>query len=96
MGHERRDIDEVARSGLGDKLQGVAPAHAGPALQHIDDAFQGAVMMGAGLGVGVDGHRAGPQLFRAHAGEIDGGGTVHAGGLGCVGVQLVAGNDADA
>jgi hypothetical protein len=33
----------------------IAPAHAGAALDDIDDAFEGAVMVRAGLGVGVDG-----------------------------------------
>ncbi len=41
-------------------------------------------------------HRAGPQFLRADAREIDRGRAVHAGGRRHVGVELVAGNDADA
>jgi hypothetical protein len=54
------------------------------------------VMMRAGLGVGLDGHGARPQFLRADAGEIDRGLAVHPGGRGHVGIELVAGNDADA
>ena len=52
--HVRRHVDEVARPGLGDEFQLLAPAHPRPALDHIDHAFQRAVMMRAGLGVGMD------------------------------------------
>ena len=48
-------------------------------------------MVRAGLGVGVDLDRAGPDLLRADTGEIDRGGAVHARGLRGVGVELVAG-----
>jgi hypothetical protein len=58
-------------------------------LHHVDHAFQRAVVVGAGLGVGVDVHRAGPQLLRAHAREVDGGLAVHARRLRGVGVELV-------
>src|SRR5476651_1756850 len=52
----RRHIDEVAGSGLGGELELVAPAHAGAALHNVDHALEMAVVMRAGLGVGVDGH----------------------------------------
>lgn len=55
-----------------------------------------AVMVGAGFGVGMDGHGARPELFRADAGEVDGGSAGHAGGLGSVCVEGVRGNDGDA
>ena len=54
------------------------------------------MMMRAGLGVGLDGHGAGPQFLRAGAGEVDRGLAVHAGRRGHVGIELVAGNDANA
>ena len=44
-------------------------------------------MMRASLGIGVDGHRPGPDLLRADAGMIDRGATVHAWGLRRVGVE---------
>ena len=53
-------------------------------------------MVGAGLGVGVDGDRAGPQLLGADTGEIDGRGAVHARRLGSVGVERACRDDADA
>ena len=52
--------------------------------------------MGAGLGVGVDGHGAGPDLLRPDAGEVDRRGAIHARRLRGVGVELVAGDDPDA
>ncbi len=52
-------------------------------------------MMRAGLGVGLDGHGAGPQFLRADPGEIDRGLAIHPGGRGHVGIELVAGNNAD-
>ncbi len=52
-------------------------------------------MMRAGLGVGVDLDRPGPDLLRADAGEIDRRGAVHARGLRGVRVELVAGDDFD-
>ncbi len=91
--HVGRHIDEVAGAGLGDELQLVAPAHAGAALHDVDHALEVAVVMGAGLGVGVDGDRAGPQLLGADAGEIDGRGAVHARRLGGVGVERSGGDD---
>ena len=62
----------------------------------VDDAFELAVMMRAGLGVGMDRHRAGPDLLRAGARQIDGSRPRHAGRLGGVGVELVARDDLDA
>ena len=53
-------------------------------------------MMRAGLGVGLDGHGAGPHFLRPGAGEVDRGLAVHARRRGHVGIKLVAGNDANA
>ena len=52
-----------------------------------------AVVVCAGLGVGVDGDGAGPQFLGADAGEVDRRGAVHAGGLGGVGVEGGGGDD---
>ena len=43
------------------------------ALDDVDHAFQRAVVVGAGLGTGVDVHRASPQLLRTDTREVDGG-----------------------
>src|SRR6267142_6636083 len=74
----------------------LAPAHPRLALHDIDDAFEMAVMMRAGLGVRPDGHGARPQFLRAGAGEIDRCLAVHAGRRRHVGIELVAGDDANA
>ena len=60
MRHVRRDEDEIARPCLGEEFEMVAPAHAGAPLDDVDDAFERAVMMRAGLGVGMDADRPGP------------------------------------
>src|SRR5271170_2365315 len=50
-------------------------------------------MMGAGLGVGVDRHRARPELLGADPCEIDRRAPVHTRRLSGVGIEPVAGND---
>jgi len=82
--------------GFGGELQMLAPAHARLAFHDIDDALEMAVMMRAGLGIGLDGHGARPQFLRADAGKIDRGLAIHPGGRGHVGIKLVARNNADA
>ena len=83
-------------AGLGDEFEMLAPAHARLAAHHVDHAFERAVMMRAGLGVGVDVDGAGPDLLRADAGGIDGGLAVHARRLRRVGIERVARDDAHA
>ena len=78
VGHIGRDKDEVAGACLGGKLQLVAPAHARPALQDIDDAFEMAVMVCTRLGAGVDVDGSSPELLCTYPGKVDGGGAVHA------------------
>src|ERR1041385_177515 len=96
MRHIGRYKDEIARSGLRDIFEMLAPTHARPPFQDINDAFERAVMMRAGFGIGVDMDRAGPDLLRADAGEIDRRRAIHPGGLGRVGVELIAGDHLDA
>src|SRR4030095_1379649 len=66
------------------------------APEHVNDAFERAVVMRAGLRVGVDMDRAGPDLLRPDAREVERRGAVHAGGLRRVGVELIAGDHLDA
>src|SRR6266480_7953483 len=91
-----RDVDEVAGAGFGHELELVAPAHAGLAAHHVDHALYRAVMVGAGLGLGVDDDGAGPEFLGAGARVGDGGGAVHARGLRGVDVELVGVDDAHA
>lgn len=65
-------------------------------LDDIDHAFQRPVMMGAGLRVRVDVHRAGPELLGPDTGEIDRCLAIHAGRLRGVRIKLVAADDAHA
>src|SRR5258708_3102122 len=51
--HVRRHVDEIARPRLGDEVEPIAPAQASAPLDDVDDAFQRAVMMRPGLGIGV-------------------------------------------
>jgi hypothetical protein len=55
--------DEIAGICFGGELQMLAPAHARLAANHVDDAFEMAVMVRAGFGIGLDRHRTGPQLL---------------------------------
>jgi len=93
MRHVGRHEDEIARAGFGDEFQIVAPAHPRLALDDVDNAFEIAVMMGACLGVGVDRHSAGPDLFRAGAGVIDRGCAIHARRLRRIRVEGIARDD---
>src|SRR5205814_2338747 len=76
MRHIGRHENEIARSGLGDIFEMVAPAHPRPAPDDINDAFEGAVVVCAGFRIGVDMNGAGPDLLRPDTSKIDGGGAV--------------------
>src|SRR5438046_10159376 len=89
-----RDVDEVAGAGFGHELELVAPAHARLAANDVDHALYRAVMVGAGLGLGVDDDGAGPEFLGAGARVGDGGGAVHARRLRGVDVELVGGGGA--
>ena len=90
MRHVRRHVDEIAGAGFGNKLQLVAPAHARLAADHINHAFHRAVMMRAGLGLGMNHHGSRPQFFRAGRRMGNRRGAVHARCLRSIGVQFVA------
>ena len=80
------NIDEVARAGFTAEFQVVSPSHTGPAAHDVENGFQVAMVVGAGLGVGLDYDRAGPQFARSGSGVGDGGSPGHARRLGSVGV----------
>src|SRR5436190_3207177 len=96
MRDEGRDVDEVAGAGFGHEFELVAPAHARLAAHHVDHALDRAVVVGAGLCLGVDDDGAGPEFLGAGARVGDGGGAVHAGGLRGVDVELVGVDNAHA
>src|SRR5262245_45873330 len=94
--HERRHVDEVAGPGLGHELEVLAPAHARSSAHHVDDAFQFAVVMRPGLGVGLGAYGSGPDLLRADARVVDRRLAVHAGRLRRVGIERGSRDHADA
>ena len=83
----------VNSSALPDPIE---PAHASAAFDHEDHAFQRAVVMRAGFGIGVDVHGAGPPFLGTGACKVDGGFAVHAGGLRGVEVELIGTDNANA
>ena len=58
-------------SGFGDVFEMFAPSHPRAARDDVDDAFEFAVMMRAGLRVRFDLHGAGPDFLRSGAGVVD-------------------------
>lgn len=96
MRNERRDVDEVAGPRFSGELQSISPAHARFALYDIDYTFELAVMMRAGFGVRMNADRAGPKLRSAGSSVSDCRGSVHAGSLRSVRVELAGAHDANA
>jgi DNA/RNA non-specific endonuclease len=92
----RRHIDEIARAGLAAEFQAISPSHARTAANDVEDGFQFAVVMRAGLRVRLNYDRACPELVRSGSGVGDGGGTSHAGCLGRICVQVARRHDFDA
>ncbi len=89
-----RHVDEIAGTCFRNIFQMFAPAHARTALYHIDHAFEVPVMMGSGLGIGMNGYGAGPEFLGPYAGEIDGGLAIHSGRLRRIGVEFATRDDA--
>src|SRR5262249_15205499 len=94
--HVRRHEDEVTRAGLGGEFEPIAPPHPRFAAHDVDHAFQRAVVMRAGLRVGMDADGPGPELLGTGAREIDRGLAVHAWRLRRIRVERMAGDDAHA
>jgi hypothetical protein len=93
MGQVRRNIDEVARARLGGVFEPLAPPHPGATGDHVDHAFDVAVMVRPGLGVRIDNHGACPQPLGARERSGDRGSPPHSRGLCGVGVQRVGVHD---
>src|SRR5499427_5016967 len=91
--HERRHVNEIAGARLGHELQSVAPPHAGPPGHDVDHAFQGTVVMRAGLGTGLDYYGTGPDLLSPGRCAADRGFAIHAGRLRRVRVELALPHD---
>ena len=96
MGDEGRHINKVAWTRLCDEFQLITPAHPGAAPNDIDDTFQGAMMMGASLGIRMNVNGSGPKLLGADAGKVDGSLSVHPRRRGYVAIELIARDDTDA
>lgn len=91
--NERRHEVEVARAGLGDELEALAPAHPRPSTHDIDDALQLAVMVRARLRVRVDGDRARPELLGTRPRAVDRRRAIHPRRLRRVRVEVAAADD---
>ncbi len=74
----------------------ISPAKAGAAADHVDHGFKFAMMMRAGLRVGMHYYGSRPELLRADFGVGDGFGANHTRRLGRVGVEFAAANDTQA
>src|SRR5687767_826700 len=88
-------MDEIAGPRFSDKLKSFAPAHAGFAAYDIDDALHRTVMVGTGLGIGMDHHRSGPQFLSTAARIGNRRSAMHSWSLRCVRIELTAFNHAD-
>src|SRR5262249_22048917 len=78
------------------EVEVLTAAHARFAAHHVDHALEGAVVMRAGLGVGLNTDGAGPELLRTDARVVDGRLAIHARRLRRIAVERVAGDDAHA
>jgi carboxymethylenebutenolidase len=96
VGHVGRYEDEVAGAGFVTEFQLIAPAHASPAPDYVEDSLQFAVVVGTGFGVGLNDDGSGPELTGAGAGVGDGGGARHSGSLRGVRIQVACAHDFDA
>ena len=73
-----RNKHKIARSGFIGEFQVFAPAESRAAFDDVEHRLKIAVMMRAGLGIGLDGDGSGPDLRGAGARVIDGCGPRHA------------------
>lgn len=85
--------NKIAGIRLRRKFEALAPTHPRCAPHDINDAFQRAVVVSAGLRIRLNDHRAGPQLLRADPGKIHRGRAQHARGLRRIAVQSVTLDD---
>ena len=94
--HVGRNVDEIAGPSLGHELKILAPSHARLATDNINDAFNGAVVVGPRLRIGMDDDRTGPQLFGPAPRMGDGRGAVHPRCLRRIGIEIGALDDTHA
>ena len=93
--HVRRDVDEIARARFGRELEMIAPSHARFAFDDVDDALEFAVVMRAGLRIGMNAYGAGPELRRTGPRVSNRGSAIHPGRLRRVRVEFAGMNDAN-
>ena len=78
------------------EFQALTPSHSSSAANNIENSFQWAVMVRAGLGVRLYDHRASPELIRAGAGVCNRGSSCHPWSLRGVRIQLSGTHNFDA
>lgn len=91
-----RHINEISGPSLSTELQMIAPAHACPATDDVEDSFELAMVMRTGSGIWLDDHGASPEFRRASPRMRDCGRTTHARCLRGVGIEIIRRNDFDA
>src|SRR5204862_5636477 len=91
-----RHVDEIPGSGLGGEFELLAPAHPSATADHVDHAFDGAVVMRTGLRLGMDNDGPRPELLGTRAGVRNRRSTVHSRRLRRVGVELAGAHDTHA
>ena len=95
MGHERRNVNEIARVRFDDVFQMLTPTESGTSTDDVQNRFEFAMMMRGRTSRGLNADRTRPELARARAGMRDCGGAGHPRGLRRVAVQLPGANHAN-
>src|SRR6185312_12665573 len=90
------NVDEIARTRLGHKLQSRAPAKSRSSLYYEKHGFDFAMMVGAGSGVGLHDHRSRPQLLRTRGGGSNCSRARHARSLRRIQIEFARAHDSDA
>ena len=96
MRNVRRDVNEIAGAGLVGKFEMIAPAHAGPPFDDVEDGFELAVVVRPGFRVGLHHYRSCPEFAGSGSRMRDGGGTAHAGSLWRIRIELSGAHDLNA
>src|ERR1041384_1676517 len=93
MRHGRRNENEIAGPGLRGELEVIAPTHSGIPLHDVDYALEFAVMMSAGLCVGMNAYSAGPKLRGSCTRVSNRSGAIHPRCLRSVGIHVPGTNN---
>ena len=93
---ERRNVDEIARSGFLDEFEVIAPAEACTPTHDVQHCFEFAMMVRSRAGGRLHRDRSCPQLIGAGACMRDRSGSAHARSLRSIRIQIPCSDDPDA